>query len=192
MRKIKFRCAITGNNKSVIVEPLTISNLGYTVNTQEILTKYIKKYPNDAKQDFDKFLQDFLCRYKIEKLQFNVISILGFNDLMQATGIYDATKFKNLSPEEQNQWLKKNTKESWPGFEIYEGDVTALRYDKNRTEYEVVSYSTFGAGYSKSGTALSSYKKLTTVVGNIYEGYPEEAKYAVNFYKENLKEESNE
>jgi len=190
MKKIKFRCAITGNDKSVIVEPLTVSNLGYTVNTQEVLTKYIKKYPNDTKQDFDKFLQDFLVRSKIAKLQFNVISILGFYNLMQATGIYDATKFKNLTPEEQAEWLKYHSKESWGGFEIYEGDVTTIRYDKERTEYGVVSY--YRGGYQKGGTALSSYQKLTTVVGNIYEGYPEKAEYSVNFYKENYKDPDDE
>lgn len=103
---------------------------------------------------------------------------------MQATGIYDATKFKNLSLEQQKKWLENNTKESWPGIEIYEGDVTALRYDKERTEYGVVSY--YMGGYQKGGTALSSYQKLTTIVGNIYEGYPEKADYSVNFYKENF------
>ena len=101
---------------------------------------------------------------------------------MQATGIYDATKFKNLSPEEQEKWLECHKKEDWPGIEIYEGDVTALRYYKERTEYGVVSY--YRGGYQKSGTALSSYQKLTTVVGNLYEGYPEKAQWAVDFYKE--------
>ena len=109
---------------------------------------------------------------------------------MQATGIFDATKFKNLSPEEQEKWLECHKKEDWLGIEIYEGDVTALRYDKERTEYGVVSY--YRGGYQKSGTALSSYQKLTTVVGNLYEGYPEKAQWAVDFYKETYGKEENE
>lgn len=104
---------------------------------------------------------------------------------MQATGIYDATKFKNLSPEQQEKWLKYNTKESWPGIEIYEGDVTAVRYNKECAEYGVVSY--YAGGYQKGGTALSSYQKNTTVVGNIFEGYPEKAQFAVDFYNENFR-----
>ena len=105
---------------------------------------------------------------------------------MQATGIFDNTKFKNLSPEQQNKWLENNKKEDWPGIEIYEGDVTALRYDKERTEYGVVSY--YRAGFQKSGTALSSYQKLTTIVGNLFEGYPSEAKWAVDFHLREFKE----
>lgn len=101
---------------------------------------------------------------------------------MQATGVYDATKFKNLSPEEKEKWLKNNTKESWPGIEIYEGDITALRYNKESIEYGVVSY--YLGGYQKGGTALSSYQKQTTVVGNLFEGYPKEAQWAVDFYQE--------
>ena len=101
---------------------------------------------------------------------------------MQATGIYDSTKFKNLSQEQKEKWLKNNKQEDWKGFEIYEGDITALRYDKTRTEYGVVSY--YMGGYQKGGTALSSYQKLTTVVGNLYEGYPKEAQYMVDFYLE--------
>ena len=104
---------------------------------------------------------------------------------MQATGIFDATKFKELPSEVQEEWLKNHTKEEWPGYEIYEGDVTALRYDKQRTEFGVVSYSTHGAGFSKNGTALSSYQKLTKIAGNLFEGYPDEAKYSVNIYLEN-------
>ena len=89
---------------------------------------------------------------------------------MQATGIYDATKFKDLSPIEQEKWLKNHTKDQWPGYEIYEGDITALRYDKERTEYGVVYY--FSGEYLKGGTALSSYQKVTKVVGNLFDGYP--------------------
>lgn len=105
---------------------------------------------------------------------------------MQATGVFDSTKFKNLPPEQKEKWLKKRKQEDWQGFEIYEGDITALRYDKTRTEYGVVSY--YMGGYQKGGTALSSYQKLTTVVGNLYEGYPKEAQYMVDFYYESYKE----
>lgn len=103
---------------------------------------------------------------------------------MQSTGIFDSTKFKNLPPETQEKWLKYHKKEDWQGIEIYEGDITALRYDKERTEYGVVSY--YRGGYSKGGTALSSYQKQTTIVGNLFEGYPKEAQWAVDFYNEEI------
>ena len=105
---------------------------------------------------------------------------------MQATGIFDSTKFKDLSEKEQKKFLLTKDKDSWRGYEIYEGDITAIRYDKERTEYDVVSY--YKGGFSKGCTALSSYQKFTKIVGNLFEGYPEEANYSVNFYKENYEE----
>lgn len=47
----------------------------------------------------------------------------GF-DLMQSTGLKDATKWDQLSSEEQGKWLGSGkTKEEWNGREIFEGDI---------------------------------------------------------------------
>ena len=44
--------------------------------------------------------------------------------LMQPTGLYDSTKFEDLSEEEQEEWLEsgKDANE-WQGREIFEGDI---------------------------------------------------------------------
>ena len=108
---------------------------------------------------------------------------------MQSTGVYDSTKFKDLSPVLQQEWLQEHKAEDWPGIEIFEGDVTEIKYGKDHYSYGVVSYLTCAAGYDRGGTPLGSYQKKTKVVGNIFEGYPDAAKYDVDFYFRNLKEE---
>ena len=110
--------------------------------------------------------------------------------IMEATGIFDNTKFKNLSPEQKNNWLKNNQEEDFKGIEIYEGDVVSLRYSKDNTEYSVVNYSTRSAQYCKGYNALSSYQKLTTIAGNLYEGYPETAKRDVEYYQKEISNEN--
>ena len=43
----------------------------------------------------------------------------------QSTGLYDNTKWEDLTPKEQEDWLGLyyNQKDSWKGKEIYEGDI---------------------------------------------------------------------
>ena len=44
--------------------------------------------------------------------------------LMQFTGLYDNTKFKDLSEKEQKEWLESGkTADEWQGREIFEGDI---------------------------------------------------------------------
>lgn len=58
-------------------------------------------------------LYDYLERYEI-----------GNAILMQSTGLYDSTKFDELTPEEQRDFIKDHySKELWRGREIYEGDI---------------------------------------------------------------------
>ena len=50
--------------------------------------------------------------------------------LMQSTGLHDDTKFKDLSNEEQEEWLEScNTAEDWKGREIFEGGIVEIIYD---------------------------------------------------------------
>ena len=112
--------------------------------------------------------------------------------IMEATGIYDNTKFKNLPPDKKEEFLKSHNEEDWNGTEIYEGDVVKVRFSKDISEYSVVSYSSHNAQYWKGSNALSSYQKLTSVVGNLYEGYPDAAKRDVEYYKKYIMEIENE
>lgn len=43
--------------------------------------------------------------------------------VMQFTGLFDNTKFEELTTHEQNEWLQHNKQEDWKGKEIYEGDL---------------------------------------------------------------------
>jgi hypothetical protein len=46
------------------------------------------------------------------------------NVVMQWTGLYDGTKWEQLTEAEQKAWLDKGkTKEEWPGKMIFEGDI---------------------------------------------------------------------
>lgn len=186
-KTLKFRAALKTKKESILVEPCSILKEGYYINIDDAQRAYQKKYPEKGSAAFWDFIEEIEKQEHIQEISSDcdLIIVKDHTNLMQATGIFDATKFKELPSEIQEEWLKNHTKEEWPGFEIYEGDVTALRYDKQRTEFGVVSYSTHGAGFSKNGTALSSYQKLTKIVGNLIEGYPDEAKYSVNFYLEN-------
>ena len=51
--------------------------------------------------------------------------------LMQSTGLHDDTKFKDLSEEEQEEWLESGkTADEWQGREIFEGDIVKIIYDE--------------------------------------------------------------
>ena len=49
---------------------------------------------------------------------------------MQFTGLYDNTKFKDLSEEEQKEWLESGkTADEWQGRDVFEGDIVEIIYD---------------------------------------------------------------
>lgn len=41
----------------------------------------------------------------------------------QFTGLYDSTKWGDLSELEQQEWLKNHTKDQWKGKRVFEGDI---------------------------------------------------------------------
>jgi len=43
--------------------------------------------------------------------------------LMQSTGIFDTTRFEELSEKEQQEFLKNHEKTEWIGREIVLGDI---------------------------------------------------------------------
>lgn len=162
---------------SIIVTPFEIKENGYYIDLDVAQKTFENKYPNAS---FDDFIEKIIKQDYIKDIDCHLIMTKDFTNLMQTTTIFDATKFKNLSPEQQNEWLLNHTKEEWPGFEIFEGDVVELKYAKDIMDYGVVSFSR--GGYTKGATHISSYQKNTTIVGNIYEGYPDKARHDVEYY----------
>ena len=130
--------------------------------------------------------------------QYNVVWFMQENNrsmseviLMQSTGLYDSTKFEDLSEEEQEEWLEsgKDANE-WHGREIFEGDLIHYTYDgfdwyvpvvyrEGRFEVYHGTLSTIPASEIPSGkyvtnigNSISVYRVEFTdmyVAGNIYE-----------------------
>lgn len=47
----------------------------------------------------------------------------------QFTGLYDATKWEELTDAEQEQWLKHHSKDDWKGKPIFEGDIISFKLE---------------------------------------------------------------
>ena len=94
--------------------------------------------------------------------------------LMQSTGLHDNTKFKDLSGEEQEEWLEsgKNADE-WQGREIFKGDIVKPRIGKPF----VVKHFIFGQGVFKTALITSDghgfdgiyHGNLVEVIGNVHQ-----------------------
>ena len=183
MQRFKFRAALKGAKYSIIVPVEQILTDGYIIHLADAQRAFEKKYPDSCFWDLIDEIkkQDYIQEVSDDC---DLIITKDFTNLMQTTCVLDATKFKNLSPEQKEEWLKNHSQEDWQGIEIFEEDVVAVDFGKGKFEYGVVFYlgGFGGAGYSKGGTSLSSYQKKTTIIGNIYEGYPKEAEYAVQDY----------
>lgn len=175
----KFRAALKAGNHSIIVTPEPIFQTGYMVDLNSVEKEFEEKYPSECFWDF---IEEIKKQPYIQEISTSFIITCDFANLMQSTGVYDSTKFKELSTMQQEEWLKDNKAENWHGFEIYTGDVTQIKYGKDRYEYGVVYYSENSAGFYRGGTSVGSYKKQTKIVGNIYEGWPDAANYDVEFY----------
>ena len=111
--------------------------------------------------------------------------------LMQSTGLHDNTKFKDLSEEEQEEWLESGkSADEWHGREIFEGDLIHYTYEgfdwyvpvvyrKGRFEVYHGTLSTIpvseipsGEYATNIGNSISMYRAEFTdmyVAGNIYE-----------------------
>ena len=46
----------------------------------------------------------------------------------QFTGVYDGTKWEELSQQEKDRWLKKHSVKEWNGRRIFEGDIVKTHY----------------------------------------------------------------
>lgn len=178
--RFNFRAALKTENFAIIVPVESVETHFYTMRLKSIKDIFEKKYPENS---FDDFVNELNKQNYLNDIFKDAVWVFtkDFTNLMQSTGVYDSTKFKDLSPVLQQEWLQEHKAEDWPGIEIFEGDVTEIKYGKDHYSYGVVSYLTCAAGYDRGGTSLGSYQKKTKVVGNIFEGYPDAAKYDVDF-----------
>lgn len=183
--RFSFRAALKTNNLAIIVPVESVEASYYTMRFNVIKDIFEKKYPENS---FNDFVNELIKQNYLENIVKDEIWVFtkDFTNLMQSTGVYDSTKFKELSPIKQQQWLSEHKEKDWSGIEIFEGDVTRIKYGKDHYDYGVVSYSAVAAGYYRGGTSLGSYQKKTKVIGNIFEGYPDAAKYDVDFYFKNF------
>lgn len=181
----KFRAALKAGNHSIIVKPEQIFQTGYIVDLHDAEKEFERKYPSECFWDF---IEEIKRQPHIQEISADcdLIITCDFTNLMQSTGVYDSTKFKELSAMQKEKWLKNNKSEDWHGIEIFTGDVTSIKYGKDNYEYGVVHYSGYSAGFYRGSTSVGSYKKQTKIVGNIYEGWPDAANYDVKFYFENI------
>jgi len=89
----------------------------------------------------------------------------------QFTGLYDATKWEELTNDEQASWLAtKKTREEWKGKEIYENDIVRV-YSNNDIQFiDIIEYqgSFFAPRYSCQTMETLLHIGVTfKVIGNI-------------------------
>lgn len=125
-------------------------------------------------------------RNEAEAIQSNLI-------FLQFTGLHDKTKWEQLTPKEQEDWLKRGgTKETWHGKEILEGDIIRNNwtniYGKFIGDVWVIKFGEYDDSDSEWGSpALGFYaenqggeqqspinlqtdsQERVEVIGNIYE-----------------------
>ena len=136
-----------------------------------------KAFLKDTNQVLDVEIIFFeLCIVKLTNNEF-----YQFEDiiLMQSTGLYDSTKFEDLSEEEQEEWLESGkSADEWQGREIFEGDIVnknttfrnpmtgsgTLTLNKN---FEVIF---INGMFTIEGSSMGIGKdlKCLTVVGDVY------------------------
>ena len=97
--------------------------------------------------------------------------------LMQSTGLHDNTKFKDLSNEEQEEWLESGkTADEWQGKEVFQGDIAEIIYD-GELFIGVVVYdlgetdfkATNGNEDYSNNFQYLTVRESIEVIGNIYE-----------------------
>lgn len=181
-REYKFRAVLKTDKFQIMVVPDSVRDTQYYIDIDEAERAFVEKYPKECFWDFIEEIekQDYIQEVSVDC---DIIITNSYKNLMQATGIYDNTKFKDLTEKQKTDWLKNNKAEDWHGIEIYEKDIVAVKFSKDVIDYGVVEY--YQGEYTKGCCSLSSYQAKTKIVGNIYEAYPSEAQYTVQNYLHN-------
>ena len=101
--------------------------------------------------------------------------------VMQYTGLKDNTKWEQLTKDEQNEWLEKNTKEEWNGRKIYEGDILLITTKHIDGIWPVIWSDSQCGFYLEKGSHLSQtmpdagkpgvfdLESSSKIIGNIYQ-----------------------
>lgn len=102
--------------------------------------------------------------------------------IMQSTGLYDSTKFEDLSEEEQKEWLESGkTADEWQGREIFEGDIVEhLDFNSNeisKSEVRILKgcfylvISVDGFMYDVPMMDLKDDECILQIKGNVHENH---------------------
>jgi len=79
------------------------------------------------------------------------------------TGLYDNTKFSDLSDSEKESWLKNNAESEWKGNKIFEGDV--VNFDYNYIGEKTVQWELKGK-WNISDYCVTSCEVIGNVIDN--------------------------
>lgn len=102
-------------------------------------------------------------------------------ELMQFTGVYDRTKFEDLTTREQEDWLRNNKQEDWKGKRIFESDIViGISYKEVYTKktccsiISEVKWNDYNCGWYIKTNLPKGYRtypnlRSCKVIGNIYE-----------------------
>ena len=147
MREIIFRGKRIDNGEWVF---------GYYVKINTPLGNTHRIYTGEYEQDNP----DYPIFYDVEE-----------KSVGQFTGLYDATKWEELTNDEQASWLAtKKTREEWKGKEIYENDIVRV-YSNNDIQFiDIIEYqgSFFAPRYSCQTMETLLHIGVTfKVIGNI-------------------------
>lgn len=83
----------------------------------------------------------------------------------QFVGLYDCTNWKELTREEQKDFLKNKKQEDWKGREVFEGDIIKDKYGNIGEVY--YKHGTLYIG-EKSGCFNEKTSLNIKIIGNIY------------------------
>ena len=95
--------------------------------------------------------------------------------LMQPTGLYDSTKFEDLSEEEQEEWLETGkTADEWQGREVFEGDIlTSQDGTDGLISRFIVKRDEFYTGFTPMNREGCGFNRtMCEVIGNVLQ-HPE-------------------
>ena len=161
MREIKFRGKRMDNGEWVF---------GYYVKINTPLGNTHRIYTGEYEQDNP----DYPIFYDVEE-----------KSVGQFTGLYDATKWEELTNDEQASWLAtKKTREEWKGKEIYENDIVRV-YSNNDIQFiDIIEYqgSFFAPRYSCQTMETLLHIGVTfKVIGNITDTLKWWRQYETNY-----------